>query len=290
MRRLLLSLSACCLAATCITAVAQTPRDVFWSASDLVSVSANPAGAKRAARPAVHRKPSAPQAGASAHIEPQLVAQNGFGEAPHLVRTSLQNQQIGLRYTLLLSTAGSAYREVLPETVFHQGDHVRLSLMSNEPGYLYVITKGSSGKWSPIFPGADAEADTNRIEAGQVYQIPNAPKAFEFDARPGTETLFVVLSRERIADLDSAIGRLKSPAPASEPAPVTNGAILEAENHIPDDLVQRLASRDLTLVTEQKVDGKSTANAQGEKAVYVVAKQDASATHEVVATIRLNHQ
>lgn len=289
MRRLFacLSLSAC-LAPTVLLAQKPSVRDVFWSASDLVAVAPNP-GARKPARTAAPPRKTAAASAATPHIAPQQIAQNGYGEQPHLVRASLQTQQIGLRYSLLLRGADGSYREVSPDAVFHAGDHLRLSLMSNEPGFLYVITQGSSGSWSPIFPGKETGPEANRIQAGQVYQVPGTESAFQFDTTAGTEKLFVVLSRERITDLDGAVERLKTPT--SAPAPPQAGVVLEASNRIPDDLVQRLASRDLTLVSEEKVDQKATASTSGEKAVYVVAKQDAaSPTHEVVARITLNHQ
>lgn len=287
MRRVIVCLClSACLAPTVLFAQKPSVRDVFWSASDLVSVAPNPGARKPARAVATPRKIAG---GATPHVAPQLIAQNGYGEQPHLVRASLQAKQIGLRYSLLLRGADGSYREASPDAVFHAGDHLRLSLMSNEPGFLYVIAQGSSGSWSPIFPGKETGPDANRIEAGQVYQVPGTASAFQFDSTLGTEKLFVVLSRERITDLDSAVERMKTPT--SAPAPAQAGVVLEASNRIPDDLVQRLASRDLTLVSEEKVDQKATASAAGEKAVYVVARQDAqSPTHEVVARITLNHQ
>ncbi len=290
---LLYSLGLAALALSCAAAAQLTARDAFWSASDLVSVSANPggkAGAKSArtanssnkAGGAVQR-PRDPRAAA------QLIASNGYGEQPHLVKTSLQTQQLGLRYSVHKQQPDGSYAEVSVDNTFHEGDALRLSIMSNEPGYLYVIQQGSSGTWSSIFP--DAKSGSNRIEAGTPYQVPGDPQKFRVDNRPGTEKLFVVLSREPISDLGGAIGRLQnSSASAPRPARVPDqGEVLEASNHIPDTFVQQLASRDLTLVTEQKVD--SNASAGGEKAVYVVAKQDPQAsTHEVVARITLNHE
>ncbi len=290
------ALSLCLIACTLLPALAAqtaSPRDVFWSASDLVSVSANP-GAKRSAHSAPPSRKAAPaKSSAAPHVAPQLVAQNGYGEQPHLVQVSLHTQQIGLRYSLLQRGADGTYAETSPDTIFHAGDHLRLSLMSNEPGYLYVISQGSSGTWSPLFPGKNTGQDANRVQAGQVYQVPGNESAFQFDATPGTDKLFVVLSRERMTDLDGAIQRLKTPSAPAQTSPQlpSSGVILEASNHIPDELVQRLASRDLTLVTEEKVDQKGTGSTAGEKAVYVVAKQETnSPTHEVVARITLNHR
>jgi hypothetical protein len=283
----------CCCVAPALVAQQLTPRDAFWSASDLVSVSSNP-GAK-AARPS--QKSPAPSMKPRDTTRPsaQTVAQNGYGAQPHMVHTDLRTQQLGMRYSILLQGADGTYAEASPEATFHSGDHVRLSIMSNEPGYLYVIQQGSSGNWSPMFPIPNSGPDSNRVEPGSPYQIPGGSNAFKIDEHPGMEKLFVVLSREPIRDLDAALQRLKNPASApsaeSSPRPPDRGQTLEASNHIPDDLVQRLASRDLVLVAEQKVEDAPKASSSGEKAVYVVAKQDKDAPiHEVVTRITLNHQ
>ncbi len=292
--RLSLVLAACSIA-TALPAQQLTPRDAFWSASDLVSVASNPASkAGRSTRPATPPQKPAGSAGPRTRdprATAQLVAMNGYGEQPHLVRTNLKTQQLGLRYSILKQQPDGSFVETLADETFHEGDSLRLSIMSNEPGYLYVIQQGSSGSWSPIFP--DKRSGSNRVEAGTPYQIPGDPQKFRFDNRPGTEKLFVILSTEPIADLGGAVDRLKnSPNPASTPSRTPDaGQLLEASNHIPDALVQRFASRDLTLVTEQKVEETAKTSATGEKAVYVVAKQDAqSPAHEIVTRITLNHQ
>ena len=68
--------------------------------------------------------------------------------------------------------------------------------MANQPGYLYVIEKGSSGGWKAIYPGKHASDNgeaTNRIEPGRVYQVPDGKGSFRFDQNPGQEKLFLVL-------------------------------------------------------------------------------------------------
>jgi len=278
-------------------------RDVFWSAKDLVSVAPNPAStATAASKPpkkktvAVAEHPHAKTAVAEHHqLNPELVAANGYGARPHLV--SLTTDRIGLRYTLLQESDG-AYHEVLPSTVFHSGDRVKLSIMANHPGYLYIIQQGSSGAWSPIYPTSDAAPDSNHIEAGRVYEVPDGG-AFEFNQQPGQEHVFIVLSASPIPDLDRAIFGLQQqnqPQAAPAPAPAAeSGAVLEAMNRVPDDLVQRLASRDLIPVQEQvntPASGTGSGSAQsGEKAIYVVnsvASQGDSS--RVVAKLVLDHQ
>ncbi len=268
-----------------------TPRDAFWSASDLVSVSANPgAKTKPASSPKSTNSPG-PRPRPTAHVAPQQIAQNGYGDAPHLVQTSYKSQQLGLRYSLLLRQADGSYADTSPDTTFHNMDYLKLSIMSNEPGYLYIIQQGSSGTWSSIFPAPDAAKDSNRIEQGRVYQIPDGRQAFQLNDQPGPEKLFVLLSRQPIQDLDRSVQRLKMPSATATPDASGQGEVLEASNHITDSFVQQLASRDLTLVTEQKVDSKSKGNESGEKAVYVVAKpMSGSQSGEVAAQITLNHR
>jgi hypothetical protein len=275
-------------------------RNVFWSASDLVQVSANPGAKPAADRPETSppKKPATTTTHARPHVEPELVAKNGYGEQPQLVRVS--DEQIGIRYALLLRDRDGHYNEVSPTTVFHNGDHLRLSVMANQPGYLYVIEQGSSGSWNSIYPGkhaGDSSEATNHLDPGNVYQIPDGKGSFRFDQTPGQEKLFLVLSRQRIADLEGAINSLKqggqpSAAPMHpEPHPA-QGEMLEASNTIPDAFVQRLASRDLTLEEEETVDQPQSANPSGEKAVYVVSKVSYTKNESprVVASVTLRHE
>jgi hypothetical protein len=297
---------SCAIAILCAGTVSgqqSTARNVFWSASDLVQVSENPAaksalGSDQPSAP--RKKPAQPNVShPKEHVDAVLVAKNGYGEQPQLVRVS--NEQIGIRYALLLRDSTGHYSEVSPSTIFHNGDHLRLSVMANQPGYLYVIQQGSSGSWSSIFPRrendhASAE-NVNEIEQGRVYQVPNGKSAFQFDRNPGQEKLFLVLSRERISDLDSTIKSLKDPAHPTQARPQQENSAdpsqtLEAANQIPDAFVQSLASRDLSLVQEQEVDEPQNGDEAGEKAVYVVSKASYSKNEspQVVASVTLHHE
>lgn len=303
-----------------------TARDAFWSASDLVTVAPNPA-AKAAAAATPSTKPSKTHIAAkhkatpkevdssaeassttlaenrhrsSAQIDPQLVTASGYGSQPHLVRVSATTsaQPLGLRYTLLQQQSGGDYAEVFPETVFHSGDKVKLSVMANQPGYLYIIEQGSSGSWIPLFPAQNAAPESNHVAAGRVYLVPGASdESFQFNQQPGKERLFILLSREPIADLDQVIFGLQhktsTPAPASTaPAQASPSApsMLEANNRITDALVQRLQSRDLTLVKDTSQ--QETKDAEyGEKAIYVVSQgKGKDAVSRVFSDLVLDHE
>ena len=272
-------------------------RDAFWSASDLISVAPNPAahrhptghakGHARAATQTASAATNAQATGPSAAAKVQLASDNGYGAAPHLVRTA--ESRLGLRCSLLLRDADGQYVEVAPGTVFHSGDHIRLTLLANEPGYFYVIQQGSSGTWSPIFPAVNSAPGANKIGAGQPQLVPSGTQSFAFDQNPGDEKLFVILSRTPISDIERVVGNLKGDQPSTMTSPSSETPTLIAENKIPDLFVQQLASRDLTLVDEQKVDDSSSST--GEKAIYVVSKTSGpDANSRVVLNLDLRHE
>lgn len=297
-----LVLIACNLSAQQLTA-----RDAFWSASDMISVTPNPAAHRHTAAHARAQHPIAAPAPpqeteAAAQHTPglvhavELVSENGYGAAPHLVQDA--GNRLGLRCSLLLRGMDGRYIEVAPGAAFHSGDHIRLGLLANSPGYIYVIQQGSSGAWSPIFPPPGSAQDANKIGAGEMQMVPGGMRAFAFDQNPGDEKLYIILSRTPIADIDRAIQGLKggSAPAASHPAPSHSApqaeATLIAENKIPDFFVQQLASRDLTLVDEQKVDDSSSSDAGGgEKAIYVVSRAgDGDSSSQVVLSLDLHHE
>jgi len=123
------------------------------------------------------RKPAAP-------VAKQPAAQTSAG-ALHL----------GLRYTLLLVRSRTGVGEpVDPARNFRKGDCLAINLESNRSGYLYVLAKESGGGWTPMFPTPGLADQDNRIDPGRVVRTPSE-SCFEIDDPPGTETVFVVLSR-----------------------------------------------------------------------------------------------
>jgi hypothetical protein len=283
-----------------VAASGQSVRDTFWSANDLITVTPNPAAHNRArshsSSSAQKTSPAAvtPTTGSvnspnttRAEQVAELVAANGYGAAPKLVRDS--ESRLGLRCSLLLRGPGNEYNEVTPGTVFHSGDHIRLSLLANQAGYLYVVQKGSTGAWSPIYPPPDAGPEGAKINPGQLEVVPGGAKAFAFDQNRGAEELYVILSRAAIADIDRVIRNLSHGG--SAPAAADASQMLEASKVIPDEFVQQLASRDLNLVDEETVDSSSTSSHESEKAVYVVAKKsDTPLSEQVVLSLGLRHE
>jgi len=208
----------------------------------------------------------------------------------HTAPPPSSGQPLGLRYIITKLVDGKMV-EVPADGPFQAGDRIRITVVTNSPGYLYIINQGSSGTWKPIFPSADVEDGNNRVEPFHDYVMP--PKSrMVFDSQPGVEKLFVVLSREPENDLEQMIYSLQKPSKASpdaaEPEPAKPAPTTLVAANISDDMVghmRNVYARDLVI---EKVD-ESTPGDRHEKAVYVV-NPTGSADSRVVADIALAHQ
>ena len=197
---------------------------------------------------------------------------------------------LGLRYSILKRESSGSI-EVDPETVFQSGDKIRLRVDVNTAGYLYIINRGSSGNWNPLFPSAKIANGDNRVQKGIQYEIPPG-FVFTFDEQPGTEKLFVVFSRKPVSDLEDLIYSLTGGQKQNLPAKADSSKVLLAQANIQDGMIERLRnvySRDLII---EKVDETKTpppSAPEKEKAVYVV-NPSRSADSRLVADITLIHK
>jgi hypothetical protein len=290
---IVLSVAIVCCTGTARPQEALTPRDSFWSASDLVEVAPNPAAqVKRVSDNNSDGKtkkiPEIPVPPVTPKQKAVQIAAKGYGVEPHIVRFPKASQQpLGLRYALLKVGDSSELAEVLPETAFHSGDKVKISLMANQPGYIYIIQQGSSGNWRPLFPAQGDLPESNRVEAGRIYQIPSG-KSFQFNQQTGEERLFILLSRQVVSDLDGVIFTLQHQEDPAKPTTPSSDQI-EASNRISDELVQHLKSRDLMEVEDPPQETKSAS--LGENAMYVVSQgKGNSSASQVFADLVLDHR
>jgi uncharacterized protein DUF4384 len=206
--------------------------------------------------------------------------------------TLVDPPRLGLRCSVLKRVGASDLFEVDPEVVFRSGDRIRLRVTANDDGYLYVILRGSSGVWKPLFPAKGVEGGSNRVIGGRSYEIPQG-HVFTFDDQPGEEKLFVIVSRTPVDDLESLIYNLGSGTPAKTPEKSPSAdKLLLAENriNINDSLVNRLRlahARDLII---EKVDDNSPSTAYGqETAVYAVSAVS-DTDSRVVVDLTLTHR
>jgi hypothetical protein len=203
---------------------------------------------------------------------------------------------LGLKYTILRKS-GDEMVEVPPDTVFHAGDRIQLSVQTNGPGYLYIISRGSSGTWKPMFPSPEVADGNNHVDGWSASVLP--PKSrMVFDEQTGTERIFIVFSRTPEDGLENMIYSLQDGAKARPAADKARDRpqkkfVMTAGVDIPDSAVGQLRdtyTRDLIIekVDEKTPEDKSSANKK-ENAVYVV-NPSGSSDSRVVADLKLEHQ
>jgi len=207
-------------------------------------------------------------------------------------------EPLGLRYSIL-KQVGQGTSEVDSDTVFHSGDRIKLQVQSSDNAYLYLVLKGSSGRWKVLFPTPEIADGDNRVKPDTTYLVPSNERAwFSFDDQVGSEQLFILLSRQPQADLERMIydlrrGAQPSAVPTPEaPKPADDGTrIMLASNQreVDDQVIagirQKVYSRDLVF---EKVE-EDEQEPDWTKAVYVVDK-DGSADSRIVADVKLEHR
>ncbi len=250
-------------------------RDMFFSSVEMLD------GAKEtpAAKPAAGAVKPTPAA--KPHVNPvppkTVKARPSTPDAEAHFAGQKGTLLLGLRYSILLKTP-AGMTEVRPDRAFKSGDQIRVSVMGNQRGYLYIIGSGTSGTWTPLFPHPKSDQQSNEIVAGRRYQVPGGEdEYFTFTGEAGEEHLFLLLSKTPVADLDEVINGL-----------ARRGTLraVEARNRVDDEMVGQLRggvqSRDLEFTKSSN---------REEDAVYVVNKGAGSVTDaRVVVDITLNHQ
>jgi hypothetical protein len=199
---------------------------------------------------------------------------------------------LGLRYTLLLvGPPGDPGQPTDPERNFRKGDCVAINVEANRSGYLYVLARQSNGDWAPLFPTPDLPDEGNRIDPGQVVRTPRS-SCFEIDDPPGSETLFVVLSRNP-RDIDELAEGIKAPGEK-----LTQLASAERINSAVNQIAQEAGTRELPFTQvmkapaaapQPKVVPKAAPGKEPENAVYVVSGSNKPAA-TLVTRVEIHHR
>lgn len=263
-----------------------TAREIFYAARPAEPAAAAPSHAKPKTAPTVPA-PTVPA---------QKSAQSRLQQADVPVRyasdTTTNASGLAMRWTITQLMPDGVKKEVPTTKAFKSGDRINVRVEVNDFGYLYILSRGSSGKWSPLFPSPQIAGGDNRVGPNQAYTIP-AGFVFKFDDNPGQENVFVIFSRKPEPDFDSLIYKVspdRKAAPA-EGAQQPPGIILASNFAIDDPFVNRvkqLYARDLVV---EKVDGEVKTSSLGprfEYASYVASKRQDDP--RVVAEVALTHK
>lgn len=203
---------------------------------------------------------------------------------------------LAMRWTITQVMPDGNKKEVPTTKAFKSGDRINVRVEVNDFGYLYILSRGSSGKWSPLFPSPTISGGDNRVGPNQAYTIP-AGFVFKFDDQPGEERLFIVFSRKPEPDFDGLIykvapDRTNSPElKPSDPIRPAPGILLAMNSPISDPFIDRVKvmyARDLIV---EKVEGEVKTSSLGprfEHAAYVASKRGDEP--RVSAEVTLTHK
>jgi hypothetical protein len=274
-----------------------TAREIYYtpqaSAAHRPAAPSNAAAASKS-RPAPERLNA--EARTPARSNPQAAPLNLPGGAS--ITMASAGPPLGLKYTII-KRSGSQVMEVPADTTFHARDGIQLKVETNVPGYLYIVNKGSSGTWKPMFPAPEIESGNNHVNGFQPVTLPSPDHQMTMDQQPGTENLFIVFSREPVPDFEELIYSLRDKsaparpqsAPSRPQATPPRDRVVMARVDIDDATVGRLRrvySRDL-IIDKVTTDTPPDTTARKEDAVYVV-NPNGSADARLVADLPLKHQ
>jgi len=270
-----------------------TPREMYYHRDEAAKAAPSPtseASSTRTAKPRHHASRAQPTTAVadSGGAQSDQPAEPAQPKAAHTVSVATPSvagpEKSGIRYSLMLMTANGA-RDASDDEVFHAGDCVQLKVESNKSGYLYVLHHGPDGNWQPLMPSPKMPDEDNRIKAFKTMQIP-VKYCFQFDNKPGIETLFVAVadSADAMPDLRHAVAAMNR----SGSGEAASGPTMMALNH----QVDALRGRGMDIMQVQKVVEKPQDTAEGAggaHAVYIVNTSDVKNDH-VVAEVRLRHE
>jgi serine/threonine protein kinase len=102
---------------------------------------------------------------------------------------------------------------VSPETIFYSGEGVRFYIQADQNGFLYILTRGSSGNVSMLYPDRRMQGGNNRIVKGWAVSIPTDGGWIKFNRNPGTEIIYLVFAENKtekfISELENAMSQGK---------------------------------------------------------------------------------
>jgi hypothetical protein len=208
---------------------------------------------------------------------------------PGAVEDAAAVSHLGFRYTVAVVNQSSGKAEAVdPDRDFRKGECVRLEVESNHSGYLYVLSKQSSGGWLPLFPSSEMPEESNVADPGQKVRAPQG-YCFEISDPPGTETLFVVLSRSPrdFFELYDAIKNPPSAAPANSSRSNSNPVQMAdmRVNSAVEKMAKTFGTRDLIIRKVTPVADRQ----DSDYSVYVVNGSDRPSS-TVVKKVEIRHR
>ena len=143
----------------------------------------------------VAQQKNAPAQSDAVAAEPSAGAADG---AQFIKASTLRSLALG--YTIYMKDASGALLPVPASKSYKSGDRIAIVLETNADGYLYVFDAENGKNPLMLYPNVQLNGGANDVRAHVRETYPSdLDLAFEFDANPATEHLFVVVTREPLA-------------------------------------------------------------------------------------------
>jgi serine/threonine protein kinase len=114
---------------------------------------------------------------------------------------------------------------VSPETTFYNGDGVKLRIQADRDGFLYILSQGSSGRVSMLYPDRRIQGGKYRIVKGEVISIPTAGGWITFNETPGVEMVYMIFAENKSERFISEFGNATSQDKITMPADLERQAV-----------------------------------------------------------------
>jgi hypothetical protein len=195
---------------------------------------------------------------------------------------------LGLRYNVVLIGKDHNAKQIPADSALKVGDCFAIDLEANRSGYLYVLARQSSGSWLPLLPNPDMPGERNEVEPRTRVRVPK-DYCFAINNPPGTETLFVVLSRDP-RDFYELYEGIKGKETKPKTSTASSNEMQAASAQKVDAAVEHLdekfgGSRDISITRIED----PARNDEPRGAVYVVNKSDKPAS-SLVTKIEVRHK
>jgi hypothetical protein len=157
------------------------------------------------------------------------------------------NAPLVLRYSLLRKSSTGSWIPTRADAVFLTGDNIKIEVEASEQAYLYILSRGTSGRWNMgLFPNALINNGNNLVPKRTPYTVPTET-GFVFKLPTGPERLFIVLSRTPVKNLDGLKNTLDR---GGTNAPQTQ----LAQNLADSTIAELLKGRDIAFEVEDAID------------------------------------
>jgi hypothetical protein len=99
---------------------------------------------------------------------------------------------------------GPRFEPITRDTTLKSGDRIKFFVRKKSPCFVYLIFLSSHGEVSVLFPCRFESLDTD-YSSPQTHYIPEGDQWFELDEHVGQETFYLLVSAERLYDLETLV-------------------------------------------------------------------------------------